>query len=46
MTAKSTSAQELQALRTTFGDIRTVIDTDSLEADIERLNEQAVAPDL
>ncbi|MGO1393155.1 peptide chain release factor 2 [Agrococcus casei] len=39
-------SQELQALRTTFGDIRTVIDTDSLEADIERLNEQAVAPDL
>ena len=39
-------SQELQALRTTFGDIRSVIDTDALERDIAKLSEQAAAPDL
>lgn len=39
-------SQELQALRTTFGDIRSVVDTDALEADIAELSEQATAPDL
>ncbi|QTX04328.1 peptide chain release factor 2 [Agromyces archimandritae] len=38
--------QAIQALRTTFGDIRAVVDVDGLEADIARLSEEAGAPDL
>ncbi|MDF0513103.1 peptide chain release factor 2 [Agromyces sp. H3Y2-19a] len=39
-------SQEIAALRATFGDIRTVIDVDALEAQIAELSEQAGAPDL
>ncbi|MRG58857.1 peptide chain release factor 2 [Agromyces sp. CFH 90414] len=38
--------QALQALRSTFRDIRAVVDVDALEADIARLSEEAGAPDL
>ena len=38
--------QEIAALRTTFRDIRAVVDVDALEAEIARLSEQAGAPDL
>ncbi len=37
---------DIQALRTTFADIKAVVDVDALSAEIERLNEQAAAPDL
>ncbi|PFG31594.1 peptide chain release factor 2 [Paramicrobacterium agarici] len=37
---------EIAALRTTFSDIRTVLDVDKLTADIARLSEEAAAPDL
>ncbi|VXC06910.1 Peptide chain release factor 2 [Microbacterium sp. 8M] len=37
---------EIAALRQTFGDIREVVDVASLRADIERLSEEAGAPDL
>ncbi|MFK4728218.1 peptide chain release factor 2 [Agromyces mediolanus] len=37
---------EISALRATFRDIRAVVDTDALEADIARLSEEAGAPDL
>ena len=37
---------EISALRATFRDIRAVVDVAALEADIERLSEQAGAPDL
>ncbi len=36
--------QEIAALRSTFDDIRAVVDVDALEADIARLSEQAGAP--
>ncbi|GAA2027510.1 peptide chain release factor 2 [Agromyces tropicus] len=39
-------SQEIAALRTTFRDIRSVVDVDALEADIARLSEEAGAPDL
>jgi peptide chain release factor 2 len=38
--------QAVSALRSTFRDIRTVVDVDALEADIARLSEEAGAPDL
>ena len=38
--------QEIAALRSTFRDIRAVVDVDALEAEIARLSEQAGAPDL
>ncbi len=37
---------DIQALRSTFGDIRAVVDVDALRAEIARLSEQAGAPDL
>ncbi len=37
---------EIQALRSTFDDIRAVVDVDALRAEIARLSEQAGAPDL
>ncbi|MBS1698990.1 MAG: peptide chain release factor 2 [Actinobacteria bacterium] len=37
---------EIAALRQTFGDIREVADVEGLRADIERLSEEAGAPDL
>lgn len=37
---------EIQALRSTFRDIRQVVDVDGLRADIARLSEAAGAPDL
>jgi len=37
---------DIQALRSTFSDIRAVVDVDGLRADIARLSEQAGAPDL
>ena len=37
---------DIQALRHTFGDIREVVDVESLNADIARLSEEAGAPDL
>ena len=37
---------EIAALRSTFRDIRAVVDVDALEAEIARLSEQAGAPDL
>ncbi|GGR22703.1 peptide chain release factor 2 [Agromyces mediolanus] len=37
---------EISALRATFREIRAVVDTDALEADIARLSEEAGAPDL
>jgi peptide chain release factor 2 len=39
-------ADDIAALRSTFRDIRAVVDTDRLEADIASLSEQASAPDL
>lgn len=39
-------SDQIRALRTTFGDIRAVVDVDRLEADIASLNEQAGASDL
>ncbi|WP_438854926.1 peptide chain release factor 2 [Agromyces sp. M3QZ16-3] len=38
--------QEISALRTTFSDIRAVVDVDALRADIARLSEEAGAPSL
>jgi peptide chain release factor 2 len=38
--------QAITALRSTFRDIRAVVDVDALEADIARLSEEAGAPDL
>ncbi len=37
---------QIQALRSTFSDIEAVVDVESLRADIDRLSEQAGAPDL
>ncbi|MEV8266210.1 peptide chain release factor 2 [Microbacterium sp. NPDC076911] len=37
---------EIQALRSTFGDIRAVVDVDALTAEIARLSEAAGVPDL
>ena len=37
---------DIQALRSTFADIKAVVDVPALEADIARLSEQAGAPDL
>ncbi|GLI28517.1 peptide chain release factor 2 [Agromyces rhizosphaerae] len=39
-------SQEISALRTTFRDIRAVVDVDRLESEIADLSEQAGAPDL
>ena len=39
-------SQEITALRTTFRDIRAVVDVDGLESEIADLSEQAGAPDL
>lgn len=39
-------SQAITALRSTFQDIRAVVDVDALEADIARLSEEAGAPDL
>src|ERR687897_45155 len=38
--------QEIAALRSTFRDIRSVVDVDGLQSEIERLSELAGAPDL
>ncbi|MGR0318135.1 peptide chain release factor 2 [Agromyces sp. ZXT2-3] len=38
--------QEIASLRTTFRDIRAVVDVDALQADIVRLSEEAGAPSL
>jgi peptide chain release factor 2 len=37
---------DIQALRSTFADIKAVVDVDALAAEIERLSEEAGAPDL
>ncbi len=37
---------DIQALRSTFADIQAVVDVDALKADIDRLSEEAGAPDL
>jgi peptide chain release factor 2 len=37
---------DIQALRSTFADIRSVVDVDALTAEIARLSEEAGAPDL
>src|ERR1051326_1519973 len=37
---------DIQALRSTFDDIRAVVDVDALTAEIARLSEEAGAPDL
>jgi peptide chain release factor 2 len=37
---------DIQALRSTFADIRAVVDVDALSAEIARLSEEAGAPDL
>ena len=37
---------DIQALRSTFSDIKSVVDVDALTAEIERLSEAAGAPDL
>ena len=37
---------DIQALRSTFADIRAVVDVDALTAEIARLSEEAGAPDL
>lgn len=39
-------SHDLSELRSTFSDIRAVVDTDALERDIAELSEQAGAPDL
>ena len=39
-------SEQIAALRSTFGDIRSVVDVDRLRADIADLSEQAGAPDL
>ncbi|GAA2223298.1 peptide chain release factor 2 [Herbiconiux moechotypicola] len=39
-------SDQISALRTTFDDIRTVVDVDALTAEIARLSEEAGAPDL
>src|SRR6478736_1892702 len=37
---------DIQALRSTFADIKAVVDVEALTADIARLSEEAGAPDL
>ncbi len=37
---------DIQALRSTFGEIKAVVDVDALHAEIARLSEEAGAPDL
>ena len=37
---------DIQALRSTFSDIKSVVDVDALTAEIERLSQEAGAPDL
>ena len=37
---------DIQALRSTFADIQAVVDVDGLRREIERLSEEAGAPDL
>ena len=39
-------SSEIAALRSTFADIRSVLDVDTLHAEIERLSSLAAAPDL
>lgn len=39
-------SERIAAARSTFADIRAVIDVERLEAEIATLNEQAAAPDL
>ncbi len=39
-------SEQISALRSTFGDIRAVLDVDTITADIERLSEAAGTPDL
>ncbi|HWL78085.1 peptide chain release factor 2 [Microbacterium sp.] len=39
-------SDDIQALRSTFADIKAVVDVPALEAEIARLSEQAGAPDL
>ncbi|WP_405375664.1 MULTISPECIES: peptide chain release factor 2 [unclassified Microbacterium] len=39
-------AADIQALRSTFSDIKSVVDVESLTAEIARLSEEAGAPDL
>lgn len=39
-------SEQIAALRSTFGDIRAVLDVDAITADIARLSEEAGAPDL
>ncbi|WP_368499455.1 peptide chain release factor 2 [Herbiconiux sp. A18JL235] len=39
-------SEQIAALRSTFHDIRTVVDVDALTAEIARLSEEAGAPDL
>ncbi|TDW31050.1 peptide chain release factor 2 [Cryobacterium psychrophilum] len=39
-------SEQIAALRTTFGDIRSVVDVERLRADIAELSEEAVDPDL
>ncbi|MCS5734041.1 peptide chain release factor 2 [Herbiconiux daphne] len=39
-------SEQIAALRTTFADIRSVVDVDGLKAEIARLSEEAGAPDL
>ncbi|PPL18992.1 MULTISPECIES: peptide chain release factor 2 [Microterricola] len=39
-------SEQIAALRSTFGDIRAVLDVDAITADIARLSEAAGAPDL
>ena len=39
-------SEEIAALRSTFADIRSVVGVERLQAEIERLSEQAGAPDL
>ncbi|MCS5721331.1 peptide chain release factor 2 [Herbiconiux sp. CPCC 203407] len=39
-------SEQIQQLRTTFGDIRSVVDVDGLRAEIARLSEEAGVPDL
>ena len=39
-------SEQIRALRSTFADIRAVVDVDRLSAEISRLGELAEAPDL
>ncbi|MDO9397392.1 MAG: peptide chain release factor 2, partial [Herbiconiux sp.] len=39
-------SEQIAQLRSTFDDIRSVVDVDALTAEIARLSEEAGAPDL